>query len=92
MHEGFRKRLAAIEAERRLRDSEPHLVSLGCYAVEPTFAFRGDFKCWRREGESVDDFDRRAHDECYSQDPHPFQILVFTDKEISDAASGTTAL
>jgi hypothetical protein len=85
MHEAFRKRLEALEEARKLQDAPPHLVSIGFVGVEPTVAWSGDFKCWRREGEDEDTFDARAHAECRAADPRPVQILIFSDKEISQS-------
>jgi hypothetical protein len=55
----------------------PHLISVGFAGVEPTVAWSGDFRCWRREGEDEDRFMARAHAEARAVDPRPLQVLIF---------------
>ena len=88
MHEKFRKRLEVLEKAAALRDAPPHLISVGFAGVEPTVAWSGDFRCWRREGEDEDAFRIRAHAEARAADPRPpVQILIFSDKGISQHAT-----
>jgi hypothetical protein len=87
-HDVFRRRIEVLEEARKLRDGEPQLISVEFVnpdktPVEATVAWTGDFKCWRLEGESADDFEHRAHAEARAADPRPVQILIFSDKEIS---------
>ena len=86
-HESFKRRLADLEEARKLQDAPPKMISIGFVGVEPTVAWTGDFKCWRLEGEDVDDFRARAHSECRAADPRPFQILIFSDQEAEDHAA-----
>jgi hypothetical protein len=87
MHEKFRKRLQVLEKAAALREAPPHLISVGFAGVEPTVAWTGDFRCWRREGEDEATFQARAHAEARAADPRPpVQILIFSDlEEILDA-------
>ena len=77
MHEKFRKRLEVLEKAAALREAPPHLISVGFAGVEPTVAWSGDFRCWRREGEDEDRFMARAHAEARAVDPRPLQVLIF---------------
>ena len=90
-HEAFRRRLEALEEARKLRDGEPHMISIGFAngdgsEVEPTVARTSDcdFECFRHEGEDEDAFRARAHSECRAADPHPIQILIFNDHSEGD--------
>jgi hypothetical protein len=83
MHEKFRKRLEILEEAAALANRPPHIISVGFPGVEPTIAWSGDFKCWRLDGEEEADFKSRAHSECRAADPRSVQILIFSDKEIS---------
>jgi hypothetical protein len=88
MHESFKRRLAELEEAAALANGPPQLISIGFVnpdktPVIPTVAWTGDFKCWRLDGESADDFKCRAHAEARAADPRPVQILIFSDKEIS---------
>ena len=88
-HEAFRRRLEALEEASKLRDGEPHMISIGFAnddgsEAEPIVARTDNFECWRHEGEDEDAFRARAHSECRAADPRPVQILIFSDeKEIS---------
>jgi hypothetical protein len=84
MHEAFRKRLQVLEKAAALREAPPHLISVGFAGVEPTVAWSGDFRCWRREGEDEDRFMARAHAEARAVDPRPIQILIFSDKPLKE--------
>jgi hypothetical protein len=89
-HEAFRRRLEALEEARRLQDGPPKMISVGFInpdktPVEATVAWTTDcsFETFRREGEDEAAFRARAHSECRAADPRPVQILIFSDKEIS---------
>jgi hypothetical protein len=91
MHEAFKRRVAALEEARKLQNGPPQMISINFVnpdktPVIPTVAWTGDFKCWRLEGEDEDTFRARAHSECRAADPRPVQILIFSDKEISQQA------
>jgi len=90
MHERFRRRLEVLEEARKLQDATQKIISIGFInpdktPVVPTVARTSDcdFECFRHEGEDEDAFRARAHSECRAADPRPVQILIFSDKEIS---------
>jgi hypothetical protein len=90
MHEKFRKRLEVLEETAARANAPPRLISVVFVnpdktPVIPTVARTSDcdFECFRREGEDEDRFMARAHAECRAADPRPVQILIFSDKEIS---------
>jgi hypothetical protein len=88
-HEAFRRRLEALEEAHKLHDAPPQIINLGFVnpdktRVVPKMAWIGDFKCYRGDGEDEDAFRARAHAEARAADPRPpVQILIFSDKKIS---------
>jgi hypothetical protein len=93
MHEAFRRRIAALEEARKLRDDVLPTVSIGFTNPDKSevpfnVAWAGDFKCFRHSDENEHDFELRAHREARLADPRiPPPILIFSDKDISHAAS-----
>ena len=83
MTHDFRRRLEALEEARKLQAAPPRLISVMFPPVVPTVAWTDNFECRRLAGESVDDFEERAHAECRAAEPRPVQILIFSRKEIS---------
>lgn len=88
MREAYRNRLETLEEARKLQDTEPHMLSVVFYNEEATVARGNNFECFRRDGESADAFQARAHAEYRAADPRPVQILIFDDdaEEEGDAA------
>jgi hypothetical protein len=75
---------ARKRSDRKFDFVDPHLICQSAVTpVVPTVAWTGNFEWRRLAGESADDFESRAHAECRAADPRPVQILIFSDKEIS---------